>query len=161
MCSKYGIETEGKTPRELWQEIHEAEERKKRETAERMGVVNEDEANEEYLEILRDTYIGRSLGAKALNYDVFYEGRYVHFVEGTHITNKEIIAGRGSHVRIRVEDYLIAEYGGKRGFWCKMKGRGWLDIDGSNEYAEVHWYEEPSVGKFDFKVKKLWNDKTR
>lgn len=48
LCSKYGIETEGKTPRELWKEIHEAEERKKRETAKRMGVVNEDEATEEY-----------------------------------------------------------------------------------------------------------------
>ena len=35
LCAKYGIETDGKTPRELWREIHEAEERKKTEAARR------------------------------------------------------------------------------------------------------------------------------
>ncbi len=48
LCAKYGIETDGKTPRELWREIHEAEERKKTEAARRMGVEREDDPDEEY-----------------------------------------------------------------------------------------------------------------
>lgn len=48
LCAKYGIETDGKTPRELWREIHEAEERKKTEAARRMGVEQEDDPDEDY-----------------------------------------------------------------------------------------------------------------
>lgn len=48
LCAKYGIETDGKTPRELWREIHEAEERKRTEAARRMGVDREDDPDEEY-----------------------------------------------------------------------------------------------------------------
>lgn len=47
LCKRYEIGTEGKTPHELWREIHEAEERKKRETARRMGVEYLDDSEEE------------------------------------------------------------------------------------------------------------------
>lgn len=46
LCKRYEIATDGKTPKELWREIHEAEERKKRETARRMGVEAEEDFDE-------------------------------------------------------------------------------------------------------------------
>ena len=46
LCKRYEIETEGKTPPELWRELHEAERRKKEDIATRMGVASEEEPRE-------------------------------------------------------------------------------------------------------------------
>lgn len=132
-CKEYHIETKDKDPSLLWDEIHKAEKEKRA--------------------LLKNTPILKSIGAKALNYKVRYKEEEYNFVEGTYLVNKTVIAGRYSHTPIRVEDRLIRDYGGEKGKWSKMKGFGWLDIKGSNEYVEVHWYEEPTVGKVEFKVK--------
>lgn len=66
LCKRYEIETEGKTPRELWREIHEAEERKKRETAKRMGVNGgEDEDDDKPLTDEEEAAIIRYTGSKS------------------------------------------------------------------------------------------------
>ena len=66
LCKRYEIETEGKTPRELWREIHEAEERKKRETAKRMGVDgSEDEDDDKPLTDEEEAAIIRYTGSKS------------------------------------------------------------------------------------------------
>lgn len=66
LCKRYEIETEGKTPRELWREIHEAEERKKRETAKRMGVNgSEDEDDDKPLTDEEEAAIIRYTGSKS------------------------------------------------------------------------------------------------
>ena len=66
LCKRYEIETEGKTPHELWREIHEAEERKKRETAKRMGVDgSEDEDDDKPLTDEEEAAIIRYTGSKS------------------------------------------------------------------------------------------------
>lgn len=66
LCKRYEIGTEGKTPRELWREIHEAEERKKRETAKRMGVEgSEDEDDDKPLTDEEEAAIIRYTGSKS------------------------------------------------------------------------------------------------
>lgn len=66
LCKRYEIRTEGKTPRELWREIHEAEERKKRETAKRMGVNgSEDEDDDKPLTDEEEAAIIRYTGSKS------------------------------------------------------------------------------------------------
>lgn len=68
--------------------------------------------------------------------------------------NKEIIAGKGKTRKIDQINSLIREFGGKENDWVKMKGIGTVDINGKNEIEEIHWYEEPTVGKVRLKIKK-------
>ena len=105
---------------------------------------------------LADEYIGKSVGAKAANYDILMpDGSIVHLAEGTYITNKEVIAGRGKpSTHIREIDRLVQEYGGDPKKWSKVKGIGTLDVEGEYLRAELHWYEEPHIGKVDFKLKR-------
>lgn len=37
--------------------------------------------------------------------------------------------------------------------WQKKKGFGYIDYYGESYKVEIHWYEEPSVGQTDWKVK--------
>ena len=43
-----------------------------------------------------------------------------------------------------------------RGFWRKRKGIAQVRLpDGNIRLAEIHWYEAPSVGRKDYKIKQL------
>lgn len=103
---------------------------------------------------LEDEYVGKSVGAKLKNYDIDMGGKIVHLVEGTYITNKEAIAGHGKPSKhIREIAGLVENYGGNPKLWSKMKGVGTVEIDGEQVKVELHWYEEPSVGKVRMKSK--------
>lgn len=52
-------------------------------------------------------------------------------------------------------DNLLARYGGDPFEWQKKKGVGYIDYYGESVKADVHWYEEPGVGRVKFKVKEL------
>ena len=41
--------------------------------------------------------------------------------------------------------------------WQHCKGNGVIDFDGEERKAEVHWFQEETVGKVKFKVKR-WID---
>lgn len=99
--------------------------------------------------------IGRSLGAKAKNYDVKLPSReIVHLTEGTSVTHVNIIAGKGRNRKIDIVNVLLDRYPGtKESEWVKAKGVGYIDYDGESYKAELHWYEEPSVGRVEWKVK--------
>lgn len=100
--------------------------------------------------------IPHSLGAKALNYKVLMpDGSYTSFIEGTRITDVKIIAGKGRERQIDEIENLLARYGGQAFEWQKKKGIGFIDYYGESARAEVHWYEEPSVGRVKFKMKML------
>ena len=47
----------------------------------------------------------------------------------------------------------LGQNGGHPLEWTKEKGFGYVDVDGESYYVELHWYQEPSVGKVDFKIK--------
>ena len=107
-------------------------------------------------------WIGRSLGAAAMNYDVRdpKTGRTYRFVEGTEIENPTVFAGKGTRNKLHPETIqgLKREYPDARGKdWKHSKGDAVLDYNGRARRAEVHWFEERSVGKIKFKIKR-WED---
>lgn len=98
--------------------------------------------------------IAKSLGAKARNYDVSMpDGSITHFTEGTRIENIKTIAGKGRNRQIDMVDVLVDNYGGSASEWQKKKGLAYIDLEDESIKCEVHWYEEPTAGRHDFKVK--------
>ena len=104
---------------------------------------------------LKDIEIGRSLGAKAKNYDVMdlATGEVFQFSEGTKIQNAEVFAGKGSKVEFRNADKYAQRYGGQPKDWQHVKGYGTLDYYGEDRNAEVHWVQCQGFGKHEFFVK--------
>lgn len=102
----------------------------------------------------QDFIIHQGVGAKALNYDVLLPGgQIVNFTEGSRISNIKTIAGHGRDRQIDEVDILVEQFGGDSELWEKKKGLGYVDYEGESYKTEVHWYEEPTVGKVKFKVK--------
>lgn len=108
--------------------------------------------------VLSNIEIGKSIGAKAKNYDILdpETGEYFHFVEGTKIKNAEVFAGSGVKKPLNddVSEGLAKEFGGNPNKWQHAKGIGMIDYNGEELEAEVHWFQEETVGKVKFKVKK-------
>ena len=102
-----------------------------------------------------DIIIGRSVGAKAKNYDIRLPNKeIVHLTEGTSVTHIQVIAGKGRKRQIDEIDVLLSRYPGTQEFeWKKEKGVGYVYYDGESYKANLHWYEEPSVGRVEWKVK--------
>lgn len=107
--------------------------------------------------IIGDVYIGRSLGAKSRNYDVLdpSSGDYFYFSEGTRIRDIKVFAGKGGTKPLEPEvaNGLSEQLGGRPEEWQHCKGIGTIDYYGEDVDAEVHWFQEPSVGKCKFKIK--------
>lgn len=106
-----------------------------------------------------DIVIGRSLGAKAKNYEVMdlSTGEVFHFAEGTRIQNTEVFAGKGSRVVFRKAEKYAERYGGKPEDWQHVKGFGVLSTYDGDREAEVHWVQCEKIGKYEFFVKE-WLD---
>ncbi len=102
-------------------------------------------------------HIGRSLGARALNYDVKdpRSGRSYRFLEGSTISNVEVFAGKGVRNKLspKVARGLSEQIGGRPHEWKHVKGIGTLDYNGHARIAEVHWFEAAGQPKVKFKVK--------
>lgn len=105
--------------------------------------------------------IGRSLGAKARNYEILdpATGERYYFSEGTRIRDPKVFAGKGGvkELNPEVAEGLSEQIGGKPSEWQHCKGIGTIDFDGEDRDAEVHWFQEPSVGKHKFRIKE-WLD---
>ena len=102
--------------------------------------------------------IGRSIGAKAKNYDIFNPatGDILRLAEGTRITQPKnhVMAGAERERQIDCIDWLIDKYGGDRVKWTKEKGFGLVEDEyGELRRVELHWYQEPDVGKVEMKIK--------
>lgn len=110
---------------------------------------------------IKDILIGKSLGAKSHNYDILdpKTNEYFKFSEGSRIRNAEVFAGKGARKPLKPEvaEGLVEQIGGKPSEWQHCKGIGTVDVYGEDVDAEVHWFQEPSVGKHKFKIKK-WED---
>ena len=107
-----------------------------------------------------DIYIGRSLGAKAQNYDLLElstRKRY-KFTEGTYLQVVEVFAGGRSKTPYR-KAYKFIHLGGKLEDWEHAKGIGWLDTEEGPRQAEVHWSQCKGFGKHDFCIKR-WLDES-
>ena len=104
---------------------------------------------------LADIQIGRSVGAKSKNYDIELPNKeIIHLTEGTRVTNVQVIAGKGRNREIDIVALLTGKYPGtKEAEWQKVKGIGYVDYHGESYKADLHWYQEPSVGRVEWKVK--------
>ncbi len=104
---------------------------------------------------LPDEILPRSIGARWANYEILMaDGTVARFQEGTKLHHKEIIAGRGNKRKIDEIDRLVSKYGGKTDDWVKVKAFGTIvKPNGEIEEIEIHWYEEPTVGKVKLKEK--------
>lgn len=104
---------------------------------------------------LPDEILPRSIGAKWANCEILLaDGTVARFQEGSKLHHKEIIAGKGVRRKIDEIDGLIAKYGGKADEWIKVKAFGTIEKpNGEIEEIEIHWYEEPTVGKVKVKEK--------
>lgn len=114
------------------------------------------ELERKYNDDLPDEQLPFSLGARWANEEIkMPDGSIAKFVEGSKITNKQVFAGKGTKKPIRDIDRLVKEFPNtKAELWQKVKGIA--DIESQNEQlrAEIHWYEEPSVGRVETKFKK-------
>ena len=102
--------------------------------------------------------VERSVGAKAKNYSIFnpITREKIHLSEGSHITQPKnhVMAGKGRERQIDQIQMLLDKYGGNELEWTKEKGFGYVDDEyGEARYVEIHWYQEPSIGKVEFKLK--------
>ena len=80
-------------------------------------------------------------------------GEVSYLTEGTKITNVKVIAGKGRDRQIDIIDTLVEKFGGAEDEWQKKKGFGFIDYNDESVMVELHWYEEPSVGKVLCKIK--------
>ena len=86
-------------------------------------------------------------------------GDVYHMVEGTKLRNQQTFAGKGTKYPLKEEvaEGLAEQIGGKPENWKHRKGNATIDDHGEEREAEVHWFEEESVGKHKFKIKE-WKD---
>lgn len=105
---------------------------------------------------LPDEVLPRSLSAHWINHDIqMPDGTVAHFQEGSKLHHKEVFAGKGCKRKIDQVDMLVERYGGKAEDWQKIKAIGTIvKENGEVEDVEVHWYEEPTIGKINLKYKR-------
>lgn len=70
-----------------------------------------------------------------------------------------MFAGKGGVNPLRPEtiEGLVEQIGGKPSEWQHCKGIGTIDFRGEDRDAEVHWFQEATVGKHKFQIKR-WLD---
>lgn len=87
-------------------------------------------------------------------------GDIFHLIEGSKIQNKKVFAGKGSKTPLHegVAEGLSKQIGGSPSEWKHCKGLGKIDFYGEEREAEIHWFEETSVGKHKFKIKEWLDD---
>lgn len=102
-----------------------------------------------------DIFIPKGVGAKEKDTLVrLPDGQRVTLTPGSRITKVQTIAGVGRNRQIDVVDILADKYPGTDPLkWKKQKGIGYVDFEGESYKAELHWYEEPTVGRVEFKIK--------
>lgn len=109
--------------------------------------------------MLPDVIIGRSVGAKAKNYEIMdlKTGEKFYLVEGSHLQNVEVFAGRGGYKPYNNAWKYARDFGGKVEDWQHVKGFGLVDYYGEEREAELHWSQCDGFGKHDFFIKR-WLD---
>jgi len=109
--------------------------------------------------MLPDIVIGRSVGAKAKNYDIMdlNTGEMFRLVEGSHLQNVEVFAGKGGYKPYNNAWKYARDFGGKVEDWQHVKGFGLVDYYGEAREAELHWSQCAGFGKHDFFIKR-WLD---
>lgn len=98
----------------------------------------------------------------AQNYDIIDPAseEIFHLSEGTRIRNPKVFAGKGTSKPLEeaTAEGLSEQLGGSPDNWQHCKGLGTIDYYGEDREAEIHWFQEETVGKHKFKVKEWLDD---
>ena len=84
-----------------------------------------------------------------------FAGKKVTIKAGTDIIKTAVFAGGASKKPLRVAGNLAKQYGGNAAKWKHTRGEATVDISGEKFQAELHWFENDSVGQVGLKVKRL------
>ena len=150
--------TQEEPDEEIWDRVFDEEDTStydaKLTTTENQGIIG---ANQETSNTLKlpDISIGRSLGAKAQNFDIMdlETGEHFQLVEGTHLQNVEVFAGKGTKSEYRNAEKYATDIGGSAADWQHVKGVGAVDYYGESRKASIHWSQCEKYGKYDFFIK--------
>ena len=85
--------------------------------------------------------------------DQFYHAGQVVTFDSWRQEPPETIAGKGCRRKIDIIDYLLRKYGGREKEWKKKKRLANVTVSDEQGKVDIHWCEEPSVGKVEGKVK--------
>lgn len=105
---------------------------------------------------LPDIEIGRSVGAKAKNYDIMdlETGEHFSLAKGTSLRNVQVFAGKGVKKPYAKAWKYAKKFGGRVEDWQHAKGIGTVDFYGEYRDAELHWSQCDGYGKHDFFIKR-------
>ena len=105
---------------------------------------------------LEDEIVGRSLGAKAREYDIMdlETGEHFTLAAGIKLANVEVFAGKGVKKEYKKAERYAEKYGGKPEDWQHVKGTGTVDYYGEYRDAELHWSQCEGIGKEEFFIKR-------
>lgn len=108
-----------------------------------------------------DITIGRSVGAKARNYNVKEMGnsrQHYRLAEGTKITKIKVIMGKGTKTELQ-DRYNIAVRNGIKepDEIQKLRGEGFVVVKRRIRKAELHWYQANGVN-YEFKIKRYLDE---
>ena len=100
--------------------------------------------------------VGSSLGAARKSYDILdlVTGDRFDLIDGTHLQNVEVFAGKGVKEPYRNAQNYASAFGGDEANWQHVKGIGVVDYFGEPRRAELHWSQCEGHGKHDFFIKR-------
>lgn len=74
-------------------------------------------------------------------------------IPGEYIRDVKVIAGKGTSVSFRDAWKLEEAYQIPADEWQKVKGHAWVEYQGEEYYAEIHWCQSEKIGRVRYKLK--------
>jgi SPP1 gp7 family putative phage head morphogenesis protein len=101
---------------------------------------------------------GRGIGSKRKNHEVFNpeDGMTYELAEGGKVQDAEVTAGYkgGEPLDEDTLARLVETYGGDASKWRRLKGKAWVRMGDNLVWAEIYWFQEPTVGMREFEIKR-------
>lgn len=104
----------------------------------------------------RTTDSGKTIATRTIagEYEVKLPDGSISPIKNPIFDKYEVFAGKGSNKELRVRDFLTENYGGNSNEWFHAKGyTDVTDESGTTKKANVHWFEEETVGIHELFVK--------
>jgi len=74
-------------------------------------------------------------------------------IPGEYIRDVKVFAGKGTNVPFRDAWKLEETYQIPADEWQKVKGHAWVEYQGEEYYAEIHWCQSEEIGRVRYKLK--------